>query len=93
MPTPKSPKDVEFSGPATYRIVVQGALSEEWSHRLAGLTVTTTARGDAAPHTTLAGPIRDQAEPAGVLDSLYELHLPILKVERVESSTEGSNGS
>ena len=93
MPRPNSRNDIEFSGPATYRIVVQGALTEEWSHRLAGLTVTATARGDAAPHTTLTGPIRDQAELSGVLETLYELHLPILEVERVRDSSRDPNGS
>jgi hypothetical protein len=90
---PAQHRDIEFAGPATYRIVVQGTLSERWSDRLAGLAITTTARGDAAPHTILAGPIRDQAELAGVLDALYELHLPILGVERVREPNGGPNGS
>jgi hypothetical protein len=33
--------------------------------------------------TSLVGPIRDQAQLNGVLDTLYNLHLTILKVERV----------
>jgi hypothetical protein len=33
--------------------------------------------------TTLVGRLRDQAELSGVLNSLYDLHLSILKVERV----------
>ena len=84
MPRPSGTSDIEFAGPATYRIVVQGALSEEWSDRLAGLAITCTRHRDAAPHTALVGPIRDQAELAGVLETLYELHLPILRVEQVE---------
>ncbi len=87
MPMPHGPGDIEFGGPATYRIVVQGALSEDWSDRLAGMAIATTGRADAAPHTTLTGAIRDQAELAGVLATLYGLHLPILKVERFEIST------
>ena len=87
---PAERRDIEFAGPATYRIVVQGALSEQWSDRLAGLKITCTSRGDAAPHTCLSGPIRDQAELAGVLDSLYDLHLPILKVEQVQELNDGS---
>ncbi len=88
---PNRNTDIEFAGPATYRIIVQGALSEDWSERLAGLAITSTRRGDAAPHTTLVGPIRDQAQLAGVLDALYELHLPILKVEQIQDS--GSSGA
>ena len=64
--------------------MVQGALSADWSDRLAGLAITTTLREDRAAHTTLVGPIRDQAELSGVLDTLYGLHLSILKVEKLE---------
>ena len=86
---PTKHRDIEFAGPATYRIVVQGALSENWSDRLAGLAITSTDRAGAAPHTTLVGAIRDQAELAGVLETLYGLHLPILKVEQVEGLIDG----
>ncbi len=75
--------DIAFGGPATYRIVFQGALSAKWSDRIAGLTITTRRRKGRPPHTTLRGPIRDQAELNGVLCSLYGLHLPILEVEAV----------
>ncbi len=75
---------IDFTGPATYRIVVQGALSEPWHDRLGGLTITTTRSAGAAPCTTLVGRIRDQAELNGVLDTLYGLHLPILAVETID---------
>ncbi len=77
---------IDFSGPATYRIVVQGALSEYWRDRLAGLSVTVTCRPGEPARTTLLGRIRDQAELNGVLDTLYGLHLPILALETVEPS-------
>jgi hypothetical protein len=82
----QGPGDVEFGGPATYRIVVQGSLDKAWSDRLAGMEISTTSRGDEAAHTTLVGPIRDQAELSGVLDTLYSLHLTILKVESIETT-------
>ena len=43
-------------------------------------------RGSAtgSPHTTLFGPLRDQAQLNGVLETLYSLHLPILSVEKVD---------
>jgi hypothetical protein len=77
-------KDIEFGGPASYRIVIQGLLGEEWSDRLAGLAITTLERDDGEPRTTLTGPIRDQAELNGVLETLYGLHLPIIKVEQLD---------
>ena len=80
------PEVIKFAGPATYRIVVQGVLNAEWSDRLAGLAITSASREGAAPHTTLVGVIGDQAALAGVLDTLYGLHLPILRVEQIEDT-------
>lgn len=79
--------EIEFGGPATYRIVVKGDLGQEWSDRLGGLAITSTQREGGSPHTALIGPLRDQAELNGVLDTLYNLHLPILRVEQVEEET------
>jgi hypothetical protein len=76
--------DIEFGGPATYRIVAQGALEQDWGDRLAGMRITTFDRRLQRPYTVLLGPIRDQAELSGVLATLHALHLPILRVERVE---------
>ena len=79
--------EIEFGGPATYQIVVKGELGQEWSDRLAGLTITSTQREGGSPHTALVGPVRDQAELNGILETLYSLHLPILRVEQVEEET------
>lgn len=87
MPAPDVRPAIDFSGPATYRIVVQGALSEYWRDRLAGLSISVTCERGELPRTTLLGRIRDQAELSGVLDTLYGLHLPILSLETVESSS------
>jgi hypothetical protein len=71
----------ESGRPQVYRILVQGTLDASWSDRLAGLQIT-SGRGDmAAEITALQGRIRDQAELAGVLNTLHDLHLPILSVE------------
>ena len=80
--------DIEFSGPSFYRIVAQGVLSKKWSNRLAGMEVTVVSRGAYATHIELRGLIRDQTELSGVLETLYELHLPIIKVEQIDESRE-----
>lgn len=85
MSVQESHSPIDFAGPATYRIVVQGVLSDHWRDRVAGLTITTTRPPDQAPRTTLVGRIRDQAELNGVLDTLYGLHLPIIVVETVDA--------
>jgi hypothetical protein len=74
-------KGLELWMSATYSIKVQGHLDENRSDHLAGMTITTASQGDQEVVTTLVGRLRDQAELSGVLNTLYELHLPILSVE------------
>ena len=75
-----------FEKSATYHIRVKGHLDENWSDRLAGMRISTGLGADQNPETTLVGRIRDQAELAGVLNSLYELHLPILSVDFLDTT-------
>jgi hypothetical protein len=76
-------KQIKLWTPATYRIEVDGHLDESWSNRLAGMRITTRKRADQTAVTTLIGRLRDQAQLSGVLNSLYGLHLSILKVKVV----------
>ena len=78
-----SKKRVKLWTPVTYCIEVEGHLAESWSDCLAGMRITVCKRLDQTTATTLVGRLRDQAELSGVLNSLYDLHLPILKVEVV----------
>jgi hypothetical protein len=77
-------RDMEFAGPASYRIYVQGTLNERWRDRLAGMAISTLHRPGEATRTMLMGRLRDQAELSGVLETLYSLHLPIVSVEKVD---------
>lgn len=72
-----------FDGEATYRIVVRGAVPESWSDRLAGMKVTPVKGSDPLQQSTLEGLLRDQAELNGVLETLYSLHLTIVKVKQL----------
>jgi hypothetical protein len=74
---------LRFGDPATYRIVIQGTLTSEWSDRLAGLAVTAT-NPETGPRTVLTGRIRDQAELNGVLATLYGWHLPLVSVSLLD---------
>jgi hypothetical protein len=71
---------IPFDRPATYQIRVQGRVDPDWSDRLAGMTICLTAEKASPPVTTLQGELGDQAALAGVLNTLYELHLPVLSV-------------
>ena len=60
---------------------MEGVLDEAWADRLAGMRITTRQRADQSTVTTLTGRLKDQAELQGVLNSLYELRLPVLSVK------------
>ena len=77
-------KGFKLETPATYRIRVQGKLDEHWSDELGGMAITTTAWADRLPVTTLIGHLSDQAALSGVLNTLYEMHLPLLSVENLD---------
>lgn len=78
-------KDLKPWMEATYRIKVQGYLDESRSEFLGGMTITTASQGDQGVVTTLEGRLKDQAEFSGVLNTLYELHLPVLLVECIRN--------
>lgn len=71
-----------FDSPARYRISVQGRIPAQWCDCLEGMTITQGPPG-AVPVTTLSGELPDQAALVGVLNTLYELRLPMLSVERL----------
>ena len=80
MMTQPSSEHFTFDNPAIYRIRVQGRLKASWSNRLEGMTICVFAPDDGPLVTTLEGTLLDQAALAGVLNTLYELHLPVLEV-------------
>ena len=55
MPILNNPGNVLFEGPATYRIVVQGELSEMSRRRFAGMTVENDPAATDRPRTILRG--------------------------------------
>ena len=78
-----SREPIPFDRPATYQINVLGRIDPTTSDLLGGMTISPdTAQAD-PPVTTLEGELTDQAALAGVLNTLYELHLPVLLVKRL----------
>ena len=78
-----SSNKISVDQPAVYTIKVLGKLSENWSERLSGMTILSynTVLKDGMDVTTLTGRLQDQTELAGVLNTLYNLRLPLLSVE------------
>ncbi len=79
------PKTPTMHGPAIYRIHVCGRLDASWSDRIGGMQVTEIRGSDRQPETLLVGRLVDQAALSGVLNSLYELHLPVLSADCIDS--------
>jgi hypothetical protein len=77
-------KGIKLETPATYRIRVQGRLDENWADRLGGMAITADPTAEKAPVTILVGHLADQAALSGILNTLYELHLPLLSVENLD---------
>ena len=74
-----------FDRPGNYRIRVLGVLDECFSERLGGLRISQHSQNDNDEAITeLVGQVRDQAELAGLLNSLYELHLTLRSVEYID---------
>lgn len=88
MITPEKRTRIQFGGLARYRILVEGELDSEWCHRLGDLTIDTTIVGDGVPQTTVSGRFADQAALHGLIDTLYGLHLPIVRIEQIEDVAE-----
>ena len=78
-------------GPATYQIRVSGHLDSSWSERLGGMQVTKIRGSDGQPETILVGRLSDQAALSGIMNSLYELHMPVLSAECVNSENSSSH--
>ncbi len=72
-----------------YAILIRGTLNASWSDRLGGMTLTATRLADGAPATLLMGELVDQSALVGVLNTLHDLGLPLVSVERVVEKTEG----
>ena len=66
---------------AVYEILVQGSVSEESADRLGELSLHSGSSAHGAATTVLTGRLQDQAQLIGVLNALYEMRLPILRVE------------
>ena len=73
-----------FAGPGTYRIEIQGHLGPEWSRRLGAMRIHSREISGEGTVTMLEGLVSDQAELVGILNTLYELHLPLISVQRTE---------
>ncbi len=72
----------DSSQPTVYQIRIAGHLSRQWTYWFGGLTITLEANGD----TLLTGPVTDQAALHGLVRKVRDLGMPLISVNRVETS-------
>ena len=82
----KEPLVLTMDRPAIYRIHVQGRLDARLADRLGGMQITEVRVSGKKAETILVGRLVDQASLTGILNSLYELHLPVLSAECVDTN-------
>jgi hypothetical protein len=81
----ESDTQLTMTGPAVYRIIVKGKLDRSWSDRLAGMSISEKYSAAGSIETILVGRLTDQAALSGVLNALYELHLPVISADCLET--------
>jgi hypothetical protein len=77
------------AAPARYELRVRGVLDPSWSAWFEGLRVGS----DQAGHTTIAGPVADQAPLHGLLAKVRGLGLERLEVRRLDPARWPDGGS
>ena len=75
---------------AVYRIRIQGAFDETWLQALNPDWTIQFNDGSAQVTTTITGVICDQAALMGLLSSLYDVGLPLLSIECLETTARKS---
>jgi hypothetical protein len=79
--------NVTMHKPAIYRIRIRGNLDASLSDQISGMQITEISGENGKPETILVGRLVDQSALSGVLNSLYELHLPVLSAECVDADS------
>lgn len=71
-------KNIKFGGKAKYEIIVVGKLDPTLSERLGGMIIESKVISEEPVVSILTGLIPDQAALAGILNTIYEMHLPVI---------------
>ena len=76
---------LQFRGPALYKIVVKGNLSASKDIR-SKIAITFEEFEKESNSSSFMVQVSDQAQLAGVFNTIYELHIPIKDVEYLGSN-------
>ena len=78
-------------GAAFYRIRVRGELNPKMSDRLEGMKIENTFRKDGRAESLLEDRLDDQSALSGVLNALYDLHMPVVSADCLGASNNDDN--
>ena len=81
-------ENLNMAGAAYYRIRVRGELNENMSDRLEGMHIESTYRKDGRAETVLEGRLNDQSALSGVLNALYDMHLPVVSADCIGTTDD-----
>jgi hypothetical protein len=85
-------ENLSMKGAAYYRIRVLGELSPSYSDRFEGMEIENTFRKDGRAESVLEGLLADQSAFSGVLNTLYDMHLPVVSADCLGAAdTENEN--
>ena len=71
-----------FDKAAIYRIEVLGKISKDYFDRFPGMSLKHIDSGEKTI-TILSGKLPDQAALSGVMNELYDIHMSVLSVEKM----------
>jgi hypothetical protein len=83
---------LSMQGAAYYRIRVRGELDPNFSDRLEGMHIESTFRKDGMAESVLEGRLDDQSAFSGVLNTLYDMHLPVVSADCL-GAADDQNGN
>jgi len=83
-------KNLSFGGEALYEIQAIGSSVVIPNDLLGGMNLELTQISENKHKYTLSGMLRDQAELAGVLNTIYEMHMVVLSVNRLDADQDKS---
>jgi len=78
-------EEMPFNSPVLCRIRVKGQITENWSDRLQSISVSQAEPFKGLLVTTLEDELADLTTLTGVLNTLNELHLPVLYLECIRA--------
>jgi len=78
----------EFKGPAIYCIKIRGVIDQHYAGYFGDMIIGTEKKEEGQTTSKLTGSIKDQAQLLGVLNALYNLHLPIVSIQSLDEESE-----